>query len=99
MRDLDGIRVATDGPAGRVDKTPVVHPGAWRQLQRTSMVDRGVNQLVVEEGHEVGTKLGVPLATGRGGIGLRLGRDGSRVERFVEHVSSLSVPKNWLCLA
>ena len=44
------------------------------------MINRSVDQLVVQKPNQVGPELSVPFDSGSSRIGLRLRRNGSRVE-------------------
>src|SRR5262249_61156270 len=65
VRNGDGVVIVP--PAAGIDERLV--EGAViplrRQLQRATVVDRGLDGLVIEEGGDVGAKLGVPF-TARG---------------------------------
>jgi hypothetical protein len=69
----NGDRVAVSPDTARgVNAAFVVAHIARRQLQRPAVLDRGVDQLVVEERGNIGAKLRVPLRASSARIGVTL---------------------------
>src|SRR5262249_39684715 len=61
MSDGDGVVIVA--PTRRINKALIESARPRRHLQRTRIVDRGLDRRIVEVGRDVGAELGTPLGT------------------------------------